>query len=897
MKHRSRILLALLLLTVLLFITVSWTIQKQLSIGVRAELGNSLNSILHTTHRALVAWLDVHKSATLAWANSHEVRQAAAALLEQSADTSSGTQTSLQKRLIAWFHTASSDSNYQAFLIAATDHTVLASSGDLNRQWHDLLNQQPRLIAKLYSGQAAVGPPILTTTAESTNIYQFVGAPIFDDNKNVIAVLLFLFNTDKNFNHILRLGRFGDSGETYLFNDQGVMISQSRYESQLQNIGLLKPGESSILRIRVRDPGKNLFENNTPLPPDPPLTAMATSALSGASGINLTGYRDYRGVSVVGAWIWDSQYDLGVATEQDTDEAYRILFESLVTISALTLLSIVLLVGVVRLHVENRRRKQAEQALRTSRQRFEAQFRGVPVPTYTWQRQGEDFRLVDFNDAAERWTEGRISTLKGKTAAQLYKTNRPDIFADIHKCFNEKINIHTNYWYEVLSTGLNRYVDVTYAYIPHDVVLIHTNDMTERKIAEDKLQQTHQALEQRVSQRTQELEKANTELLQEIGRRTKAEQALRNERDKAQHCIDNVSAIIVGLDKDGNIILINQPACRMLERTENELVGKNWFDMCLPHDEKEKVLSGFHQIMEGKLEGVDYYENTIVSKSGRQKLIAWKNSFFTDSDSKIVGSLSVGEDITERRRAEEFIRARQAEMAHFARVTSMGEIATGLAHELNQPLTAINVYAGSCLQQFRSGQHDNETLHTALERIAQQAQRAANIIHNLRLFLSKGTAERIATDINHLIRQTSEIAFIDTRKLNIKVHYNLAQELPLVTIDPIQIEQVIVNLLRNSLDALTINPESNRNLSIQTGISNDQKIKVDICDNGPGIEIDDIEKLFQPFYSNKPDNMGMGLAISRSIVEAHEGRLSATNNPEGGATFTFTLPIEQSDHD
>ena len=166
-----------------------------------------------------------------------------------------------------------------------------------------------------------------------------------------------------------------------------------------------------------------------------------------------------------------------------------------------------------------------------------------------------------------------------------------------------------------------------------------------------------------------------------------------------------------------------------------------------------------------------------------------------------------------------------------------------------------------------------------------------------RLFLSKGTAERIATDINHLIRQTSEIAFIDTRKLNIKVHYNLAQELPLVTIDPIQIEQVIVNLLRNSLDALTINPESNRNLSIQTGISNDQKIKVDISDNGPGIEIDDIEKLFQPFYSNKPDNMGMGLAISRSIVEAHEGRLSATNNPEGGATFTFTLPIEQSDHD
>jgi PAS domain S-box-containing protein len=897
MKHRSRILLTLLLLTVLLFVAVSWTIQKQLSVGVRAELGNSLNSILHTTHRALVAWLDVHKSSTLAWANSNEVSQAAADLLEQRAGTNNDTEASLQKRLITWFHTVSSGSNYQAFLIAATDHTILASSDDLNRQWHNLLNQQPRLIAKLYSGQAAVGLPILTNTAESIKVRQFVGAPVFDNNKNVIAVLLFLFNTDKSFNHILQLGQFGASGETYLFNDQGVMISQSRYEPQLHDIGLLKPGESSILRVRVRDPGKNLFEDNTPPSPEPPLTAMAASALSGASGINLTGYRDYRGVSVVGAWIWDSKYGLGIATEQDTDEAYGILFESLVTISALTLLSILLLLGLVRLYVENRRRRRAEQALLTSRQRFEAQFRGVPVPTYTWQRQGEDFRLVDFNDAAERWTNGRISALKGKTATQLYKTNRPDIFADIHKCFNEKINIHTNFWYQVLSTGLNRYLDVTYAYIPHDLVLLHTNDLTERKIAEDKLQQTHQALEQRVSQRTRELEKANAELLQEIGRRTKAEQALRNERDKAQHCIDNVSAIIVGLDKDGNIILINQPACRMLERTENELIGENWFDVCVPPDEKEKVLSGFYQIMEGKLDGVDYYENTIISKSGRQKLIAWKNSFFTDSDSNVVGSLSVGEDITERRRAEEFIRARQAEMAHFARVTSMGEIATGLAHELNQPLTAINVYAGSCLQQFRSGQHDNEKLHTALERIAQQAQRAANIINNLRQFLSKGAVERTATNINNLILQTSEIAFVDSKKLNIKVHYNLAEELPLVTIDPIQIEQVIVNLFRNSLDALTKNPESNRSLYIQTGISYNQEVAVNISDNGPGIEIDDIEKLFQPFYSNKPDNMGMGLAISRSIIEAHEGRLSAANNPQGGATFTFTLPIEQSDHD
>jgi PAS domain S-box-containing protein len=897
MSYPSRILLVFILLTVLLFSAVSWIIQKQLSADVRAELGNSLNSILHTTHRALVAWLDVQKSATLAWANSYEVSQTVAAQLGQRTGANINTKTNFEKRLDTWFQTVSSGSGYRAFLIAATDNSILASSKDLNAQWHHLLDEQPHLIAKLHSGQAAVSSPMLTNTTVSAKVYQFVGAPVFDNNKNVIAVLLFLFNTEKDFSHILQLGQFGTSGETYLFNDRGVMISQSRYEQQLQEVGLLKPGESSILRVSVRDPGKNLLEEKTAPPPEPPLTTMAASALSGASGINLTGYRDYRGVPVVGAWIWDNEYGLGIATEQDTDEAYRILFESLITISTLTVLSIILLLGLVKLYRENSRRRQAEQALRTSRQRFKAQYRGVPVPTYTWQRQGEDFRLVDYNDAAERWTEGRISDLKGKTAAQLYKKKRPDIHADIHRCFNDKINIHTNYWYAVLSTGSNRYVDVTYAYVPHDLVLIHVNDFTERKLAEDKLQQIHQELEQRVSQRTQELEKTNAELMQEIGRRTQAEQALRNERDKAQHCIDNVSAIIVALDKDGNITIINQPACRMLERTKNELIGKNWFDLCLPPEVKESTLNGFYQIMKGELNGVDYYENPIVSKFGRQKLIAWKNSFFTDADSNIVGSLSVGEDITERRQAEEFIRTRQAEMAHFDRVTSMGEIATNLAHELNQPLTAINVYAGSCLQQFRSGKQDSEKLHTALARISQQARRAANIINNLRQFLSKGASERTATDINNLILQTSEIAFVDAKKLNIKVHYDLAQGLPLATIDPIQIEQVVVNLLRNSSYALTKNPENNRDLYIRTESSNDQEIAINISDNGPGFEGSSVEKLFQPFFSSKPDSMGMGLAISRSIVEAHGGQLSGVNNPQGGATFTFTLPIEQSDHD
>jgi two-component system sensor histidine kinase DctS len=449
----------------------------------------------------------------------------------------------------------------------------------------------------------------------------------------------------------------------------------------------------------------------------------------------------------------------------------------------------------------------------------------------------------------------------------------------------------------MLSSGISRYQDVTYAYIPDDLVLIHTTDRTEQKLAEDKLQQAYSILEQRVLQRTQELEKANSELTQEITRRIQAEQALRSEHEKVQSCIDNVNAIIVALDNQGNITLINQPACRMLEKTQQQLLGKNWFNECLKPVEKDSVFHVFQQIVQGKLEGAGHYENTIVSTSGREILISWNNNYFFGPNGEIEGVLAVGEDITQRRRAEEYVRERQAEMAHFARVTSMGELATGLAHELNQPLTAINIYADSCIQLYRSGQEDKEQLYSILERIAQQAQRAASIVQNLRQFLSKGDSHRAPTDINQLIRQTTEIAITDTKRSSIKVDYTLQDNLPSVAIDSVQIEQVLVNLICNSLEAIMHNPENNRYLNIKTANPDGHSIEVAVSDNGPGIENGDFEKLFQPLYTDKPNSMGMGLTISRSIIEAHGGHLTATNNPSGGAMFTFTLPVEQNQND
>ena len=567
---------------------------------------------------------------------------------------------------------------------------------------------------------------------------------------------------------------------------------------------------------------------------------------------------------------------------------------SFLGILALTFLAIGLLIAYF---FERNRRKRAELVLYVSRKRFEAQYMGIPVPTFTWQWLGKDFKLVDYNNAAITWTHGGIKSLVGKTVIELYQKNQPNVVADLHKCFNQKMSINNSFWYTSVTTGEKRFFDVSYSYIPDDLVVVHTTDITNRKQAEDNLQQARETLEHRVLQRTLELQHTNIELTQEIQHRKQAEQDLRIERDKAQYCIDNVSAIIVGLNKRGNINLINQLACKLLERPEQELMGKNWFEIALPGEAHDETYGIFHQAMTETLNTIDYHENPIISRSGQHFLIAWKNNVLRDAQGEIIGCLSVGEDITERRKAEELLRARQAELAHFARVTSVGEMATVLAHELNQPLTAINVYADSCIQQLESGKQDNNRLHDALVQIAQQGQRAANIIRNLRQYLSKGKSERKPIDINNLILQTGEIAFLDAKNANIKIHYDFSPTLLPITVDLVQIEQVIVNLLWNSFHALSEIPKNNRSLSIQTRSLDSHKIEVSVIDNGRGISPADMEKIFDPFFSRKPEGMGLGLAISRSIIEAHNGRLTAVNNPQGGATFTFTLPAEQIDNE
>jgi len=257
-------------------------------------------------------------------------------------------------------------------------------------------------------------------------------------------------------------------------------------------------------------------------------------------------------------------------------------------------------------------------------------------------------------------------------------------------------------------------------------------------------------------------------------------------------------------------------------------------------------------------------------------------------------------DIAQRKKVERELRAsqeqlelHQIELAHMSRLSIMGEMAASLAHELNQPLHAAKNYArGSIRRLLKDPDHDTE-LMAVLERIADEADRAAEILRRVRDFVHK-TGPCVSTiSVNELVQDAVTINNLELKQTRTRIICDLAPTIAPVRADPIQIEQVVVNLARNGLEAMQELPDEQRILSIGTRPRDEQTIEVFVRDCGKGISEEEMKKIFEPFFTTKPEGMGMGLAISRSIIQAHEGRLWVSANDDRGCTFHFTLPVAQ----
>jgi C4-dicarboxylate-specific signal transduction histidine kinase len=243
----------------------------------------------------------------------------------------------------------------------------------------------------------------------------------------------------------------------------------------------------------------------------------------------------------------------------------------------------------------------------------------------------------------------------------------------------------------------------------------------------------------------------------------------------------------------------------------------------------------------------------------------------------------------EQRRTEEALQATRAELTRAARITTIGELTASIAHEVNQPLAAVVANADACIAWLSREHPDLAEARAAAERATQGATRAADVIARIRSLINKGASDRSRIQINQLIEQTAALVESQATKNNVTIKFELSPELPLVLGDSIQLQQVVLNLLLNGIEAMALVSGRPRTLMLQSAQQSGE-VQIVVQDAGVGLSEKVMSRLFEPFFTTRAQGMGMGLSISRSIIEAHGGRLWAESNGSSGATFQFTLP-------
>jgi PAS domain S-box-containing protein len=267
----------------------------------------------------------------------------------------------------------------------------------------------------------------------------------------------------------------------------------------------------------------------------------------------------------------------------------------------------------------------------------------------------------------------------------------------------------------------------------------------------------------------------------------------------------------------------------------------------------------------------------------RERAIQWV-------DGRVV-RMEIATDITDRMNVEELNNQQLERLQQTSRLITMGEMASSLAHELNQPLSAIANYNMGCVNRLQANDYRPEELLAAMQKASAQAERAGKIIRRVRDFVKKSEPRRSAVEIAGVIEEVIGFAEIEARKAGVRISVSVPPDLPAAYADKIMIEQVVLNLVKNGIEAMRDTPRSERDLALSARANGKDFIEVKVADRGHGVLAEQTEKLFAPFYTTKPEGMGMGLNICRSIVEFHHGRLWATANSGGGTVFSFTLPL------
>lgn len=388
------------------------------------------------------------------------------------------------------------------------------------------------------------------------------------------------------------------------------------------------------------------------------------------------------------------------------------------------------------------------------------------------------------------------------------------------------------------------------------------------------------------------LGKAQHLLNAELSNRIRAESTLADREQRLRQIIATEPECVKIQAADGTILEMNPAGLHLIDAEQpGDIVGTSVYRVICPaycdvyEKMTRKVFAGHHV----------KFEFQIISLKGRTRWLETHAAPLRDKEGRITSLLGITRDISELKRYEDELHLHHRELSIASRLSSMGQMATALAHQLNQPLAAIGNFSRGCLYRLDHSPHDPE-VRWAMEHVCKQAERAADIIASVRRFLIKGDPAFRKLDIQALISDALRVVLPEAQARGIGIRIEPMSLTTYVMGDPIQLEQVILNIVRNAIEAIDASPTCKKAVTIKTDARQADTLQIYISDSSTLQSDLDPDRIFEPFFTTKPKGMGMGLPISRSIVEAHRGQLKVTSNaPAGGLTFTVSLPLAHQD--
>ena len=376
-------------------------------------------------------------------------------------------------------------------------------------------------------------------------------------------------------------------------------------------------------------------------------------------------------------------------------------------------------------------------------------------------------------------------------------------------------------------------------------------------------------------------------VITDITERKRAEKAIQESETQLRLITDALPVLISYIDKNERYQFNNKAYEDWFGYPRDQLQGKHIKDVY-----GETVYNLKRDYIRRALCGTEVkFETEAPYPQGGTRFIHATYIPDESTEGEIRGFYKLVRDITEQKQAEIQQRQHLLQVAHVSRLNTTGEMATEIAHEINQPLTAIATYSDACWRMLQEDKLEREDLSMALQQIAAQAKRAGEVIRQLRNFIRKEDSHRSTININVLIQEIVQLIEVEAHWHNVDVQLQLAETMPTVIANRILIQQVLLNFVRNAIDAMAEFSEGMRCMTITTRVNDDGVVEVAVHDTGPGLPADKADKVFEPFYTTKTDGIGMGLSISESIIKSHNGKLWASNNDTGGCTFAFSLPI------